>query len=421
MRDPEAEGALARIASVETDSRKTRAPDVRPPARQLAHRALADVRPRQVRWLLPGLIPLRTLTLVAGVGGLGKSTWLAAVAAQVSRGDLLDGRPGDVLIVSFEDPAAEVLRPRVEAAGGDLRRVHELIVAGHEGIDPVCLPRDAAELQRVVDEIEARLVIIDPIVAAIAVELDSYKDQHVRSVLATLAELADRSDCAITYVGHLNKTPSREVYVRVANSTAFWNAARSVVLVTEDSPDEPDLRLVAQAKANWARHRPVERHRIESIVLPDTVDAETGGMIETSRMVFVELAEDIERSELLGSRAHEGKTEQAVLLLEEMLGDCEWHERQGLRTLAGARGISERTLQRAAGKLGVDVERRGFQSGTWWRLPQSRQGYPPQIGTTDRELQTTMDTAIADDPGASRANSRGTAHLGGTGDELEAQ
>ena len=42
--------------------------------RRLQLRALADVEARQVRWLVPGLIPLRTLTLVAGVGGLGKST-----------------------------------------------------------------------------------------------------------------------------------------------------------------------------------------------------------------------------------------------------------------------------------------------------------------------------------------------------------
>ena len=36
-------------------------------------RPLAEVQPRQVRWLLPGLIPLRTLTLVAGVGGSARA------------------------------------------------------------------------------------------------------------------------------------------------------------------------------------------------------------------------------------------------------------------------------------------------------------------------------------------------------------
>ena len=67
-------------------------------------RPLSEVQPRQVRWLVPGLIPLRTLTLVAGAGGLGKSTWLAGIAARLSAGEL--GEPANVIIVSFEDPAA---------------------------------------------------------------------------------------------------------------------------------------------------------------------------------------------------------------------------------------------------------------------------------------------------------------------------
>ena len=53
---------------------------------------------------------------------------------------------------------------------------------------------------------------------------------------------------------------------------AFWNASRSVVLITPDGDDEDGLRLVAQRKANLARLAPVERHRLEEIVLPDTVD-----------------------------------------------------------------------------------------------------------------------------------------------------
>ena len=89
-------------------------------------RALADVRSRAVRFLVPGLIPLRTMTLVAGVGGLGKSTWLAGVTAGVTRGEY--GEPGDVVVITYEDTAEEVWRPRVLAAEGDLRRVHEIYV-----------------------------------------------------------------------------------------------------------------------------------------------------------------------------------------------------------------------------------------------------------------------------------------------------
>ena len=174
---------------------------------------------------------------------------------------------GNVIIVSFEDTAEEMLRPRVEAAQGDLERVFDIVVPNDQG--PVVLPSDLRELEACVQDAQARLLIIDPIVAAIDTAFDAHKDQHVRSVLAQLADLAEQENLAVAMVGHLNKAPSREAYIRVANSVAFWNAARSVVLVTED-PDEPDAhRLVAQRKANLARLAPIERHRIESIILPE--------------------------------------------------------------------------------------------------------------------------------------------------------
>jgi hypothetical protein len=325
-------------------------------------RRLDSVTPRQVRWLVPGMIPLRALTLLAGVGGLGKSTWTMAIAANLSTQE----EPADTIIVSLEDPAAEVIRPRLEAAGANLAHVHELYVDGE--LDTLQLPGDIDQLERLVRRVSAKLIIIDPIVAAIEAAYDSHKDQHVRLVLGALRRIAEEHNCAVVIIGHLNKTPSREAYIRVANSVAFWNASRSVVLITED-PDEPDdHRLLAQRKANWARLRPVERHRLESIVLPETLDPETGKPIETSRMVFVETADDIDGADILGNGAAKG--DDAKTYLRAALNDGEWHDSAGLKTLSK---FNERMLQRAARSLDVESSRRGFPSSTYWRLPQSRQ------------------------------------------------
>jgi hypothetical protein len=81
-------------------------------------------------------------------------------------------------------------------------------------------------------------VIFDPIVAAIETSFDAHKGQHVRSVLAGLAALSEEEDAAIAMVGHLNTAPSTDAYVRVANAVAFWNASRSVVLITEDGSSD---------------------------------------------------------------------------------------------------------------------------------------------------------------------------------------
>jgi hypothetical protein len=348
---------------------------------RLALRPLADVQPRQVRWLVPGLIPHKTITLVAGVGGLGKSTWLAGVAARVSRGDF--GDPGDVILISFEDTAAEVLRPRVEAAGGDLGRVHEVVVDRLD-IDPVCLPKDLGDLETLVEQVQARLLVIDPIVAGLETSVDAHKDQHVRVVLAKLAELAEDANLAVALVGHLNKAPSREPYLRIGGSTAFYNASRSVVLVTEDQGD-PAMRLLSQSKASYSRRNSVERHRIEEIVLPGTVDADTGEPIVTSRMVFVEVADDVDEADLLAPRDGGGSSrelEAAKFLIGELAGG-ECVESASIKARAEAAGIAERTLKRAMQDLGVEVKRQGFPSVTYWRLAA---GDPSQANPIPEDL-----------------------------------
>lgn len=329
-------------------------------------RPLSAATPRQTKWLRAGLIPLRFLTLVAGIGGLGKSTWLLAEAAAGS----VAPEPWDTIYVSFEDTADEVLRPRVEAAGGDPDRVHELVLADADALDSFCLPRDVDELQVLVRSCGARLVVIDPIVAAVEAKLDAYKDQHVRQVLMQLWRVSREENCAVTLLGHLNRVPTTDAYLRIANSTAFWNAARSVVLVTEDGDADDGLRLIAQRKANLAALAPVERHRLEEVTLPHALDAETGKPVVTSRMRFVEVADDVKAAEVLGPQKAT-KTGTAEQLLEALLAGGDWHEAAGAKKLMAGAGFSESTVKRACRALGVESEPipGHFPAAARWRLP----------------------------------------------------
>jgi hypothetical protein len=187
----------------------------------------------------------------------------------------------------------------------------------------------------------------------------------------------------VVIVGHLNKTPSSEAFVRIANSIAFWNAARSVVLVAED-PESPDeLRLVAQRKANYSRLGAVERHRIEEIVLPNTLDPETGKPITTSRMVFVQHAPEVDGDQVLAPRIGRGtQSDAAREFLRGALADGSWHDSSGLKTFAQASDISDRTLKRAAKELGVEQKRQGYPAVTHWRLAQSGQRSSNESGPT---------------------------------------
>jgi putative DNA primase/helicase len=66
---------------------------------------------------------------IAGDPGLGKSQIATYIAATVSAGgdwpfDDGTARRGDVVYITAEDGAAGTIRPRLEAAGANLDRVH---------------------------------------------------------------------------------------------------------------------------------------------------------------------------------------------------------------------------------------------------------------------------------------------------------
>jgi hypothetical protein len=160
-----------------------------------------------------------------------------------------------------------------------------------------------------------------------------------------------------------------------------------VVVVVPDPEDPEEHRLVAQVKSNWSRRSPVERHVLREVLL-DTRDPETGEQIVTSRMEFVEVAAGIDRDTILGSaRRDQGEqVSKAADWLEGALADGEWHDSAGLKKLADGQDITERTLQRATQELEVEVERRGFPSSTYWRLPSSyATPYPHHVGATGDE------------------------------------
>jgi hypothetical protein len=154
------------------------------------------------------------------------------------------------------------------------------------------------------------------------------------------------------------------------------------VLVTEDGDDGDGLRLIAQRKANLGPCAPIERHRIGEVVLPDTFDPETGERVVTSRMAFVEIADDVTPSDVLGSQATT-KTETAETLLAALLADGEWHESGGVKKLLEAAGFNEKLAQRVAKTLGVEHERRDFPAVTWWRLPVATSPVATSTGSLD--------------------------------------
>jgi hypothetical protein len=215
---------------------------------------LSTVKPAQLEWLWPQRIPLGKFTLLAGDPGLGKSLLTLDFAARVTRGaswpDLEQTTPeGQVLLLAAEDDLADTLRPRLEAAGANLERIHEL-TALRQG-DQQRLPNlaeDLRPLRKALDLIpNVRLLIIDPISAYLG-DTDENANAAIRGLLAPLTQLAAVYRLAIVAVTHLRKSAGKAIY-RTIGSLAFAATSRSVWSVSED-PQDPHLKLFEPLKTN---------------------------------------------------------------------------------------------------------------------------------------------------------------------------
>jgi hypothetical protein len=227
-----------------------------PPCRLPVLRCMADVEPEALEWLWPGRFPMGKFSIIAGDPGTGKSMTTIDMVARVSTGRAWPDLPNDPtavrtsIMMNMEDDAADTIRPRLDAAGADVRRVH--IMDGQrarDGRESTYSLADGIEtLEYAIRETGAELVTIDPLSAYLGAK-DSHKDADVRAILGPLSMLAAKTGTAVVAVSHLNKGQGSNVLYRTMGSLATVAAARSQWLVVKDK-DDANRRLFLEGKNN---------------------------------------------------------------------------------------------------------------------------------------------------------------------------
>lgn len=341
-------------------------------ARRLRLVTASSITIRRPTFLWDRRLPDSAVSLFAGREGLGKTVLATWLAARVTQGQLTGsrlGRPADIVYVGTEDDRATVLVPRLLAAGADLDRAHfvDLALDGSYSI-----ARDAAALSGQLDRIDPGLVIIDPVDAHLGGGVDSHKKAEVQSALGILARLAQRYDCAVLAVAHLNKGDSRDVLTKVVGSVGFTTSVRAVLAVGEH-PDEPADRVCVLRKANMADAAavPAFRYRVESVAVEAPGGAEP---IDTAGVVLLGEEHGLDPNAILSIPDAEERTarDEAADWLRDVLADGPLPAKT-VKRMAAEADISSRTLQRARVGLGVVVHRDGHAAGrpSIWGLPGS--------------------------------------------------
>jgi hypothetical protein len=295
---------------------------------------------------------------IVGDPGLGKSWITLDLAARLSAGRTMPaGGPavdaGDVVLLSAEDGLGDTIRPRLDALGADVARIHHLAALRAGEHERAVQLADTGAIECAIRETNARLLIIDPVSAYLG-STDSHRDAEVRGLIAPLAAIAERTDAAILGVMHLAKSTQRPAIYRAVGSIAFAAAARIVLAVAID-PERGGRRILAPVKSNLS-------------VPP----AALAYALADDRLVWeTDPVSDVDIDALLaGPALDQQERREADAWLCDLLAAGPMQSRE-IHAAAREAGLAWRTVERAKHRLGVEAERVGYgATGQWyWRLP----------------------------------------------------
>lgn len=308
---------------------------------------MSEIKSQEVDWLWYPFIPYGKLTIIQGDPGDGKTTFVLNIAAKLSKGERLDSEMGltealPVIYQSAEDGLADTIKPRLEVAGADCEKI-SVIDESEKSLSMI-----DERLEEAVIRTKAKLLILDPIQAYLGSSMDINRANEARDKTKKLAALAEKYQCAILLIGHMNKAAGNKAAYRGMGSIDFFAVARSVLLVGRVE-GEPNIRAVVQIKNNLAAFGHPKAFQLSEEGfqwLGDyeiTADEVLGGMIPKAN-----------------------KLEQAKQMLRELAETLHSVQSKEIFDLAKEQGISKRTLENAKKELGVQA--RKINNSWYWEL-----------------------------------------------------
>jgi DNA repair protein RadA/Sms len=328
-------------------------------------RPLAEYAVEAVVWLWHRFLPVGSITLFDGNPGDGKSTVVADLIARLTAGtEWPDGTPvggaGDVLYITKEDDPRTQVRPRIEVAGGDVRRVRFVEA-------DLLFPRDIARFRELLAATRPRLVLMDPLMSYLEGKIRTISDNDVRSAIMTpLAEASREVGCATLVIRHFNKGTGQSALNRGAGSLGGLAGSARMVLSLTTHPGDPDARVFGVIKSNYEA-RP---KALKVVIEPAPV---VGFHMTVSRATWVgesdvSITDAMERD----SEQHE-RVVAAVEDLREILDPrkaVSGLESRTVKAQMKARGHTERAITAARRTLGVVIQRTAeVPSKTVWLVP----------------------------------------------------
>lgn len=326
-------------------------------------------------WLWQDRLLLGFINVILGFEKVGKGTWVAWLAAQVTHGRLegaLKGKPRNVIIFGHEDSWERVWVPRLKLAGADRQRVIKVHEVDNEPFD---VRRHANKLAAFARRQQAGLVYFDQFLDTVGVGTNENRVKQIRDALNPLAKAAQRTECAFLGTLHPNKKNTGS-YRDLISGTPAWNQlSRSGLLMTRH-PNVPERRAIVVAASNYSKGAASFEFEIASGVFRnkhrEVIEA---GYVDEESIVEGSLTE----ADLIAASGRRGagggviltKAAQGRKYLDTRLNGQRVKSAELKKELEELFDIGDREAKRLMKEMNLKVEYEGYPAESYWSKGQS--------------------------------------------------
>lgn len=304
-------------------------------------KSYSQVKTRKIDWIWEPYIASGKLTVLQGDPGVGKSTLALVLCSVLASGENLYKISGikngifTVIYQSTEDSPEDTIKPKLNKLKAKSSNI--LYV---ENDDEINLNNNS--LENVINKSNAKLLILDPIQSFFKDGENMNTASSVRKVLTNISKIANKTNCGILMIGHLNKAENVKDLYRGLGSIDFTAIARSVLYLKKDETN-PKIRIMYQIKNSLSIEGDPQAYRLD--------DKSGIAWLGTYNDVDIDTYADVE------------KNYSAKDILLKLFDDKELIEVNYIKQIAEENNISFRTFVRAKKELEIDSVR---ENNKWY-------------------------------------------------------
>lgn len=198
---------------------------------------LDEVIEQEAKWIIPQWIPENQITLLAGDGGVGKTTVWCHIVAALSSGKacMLDPpghtrEPMKIVVLTTEDSVSMKLKRKLMMAGANDQNIYALNLAGDTGGQLRDLKFGSQLMEDTIKQFKPAFFVFDPVQGFVPPGVNMGSRNAMRDCTQPLISLGERYDCTFLIVCHTNKRKGAYGRDRIADSADLWDGARSVIM-----------------------------------------------------------------------------------------------------------------------------------------------------------------------------------------------